>query len=70
MDMIYVESTNIKAIGYDPETAILTIEFISGNVYEYYEVPQYEFDGLLSAESKGKYAHKNIYKNYKQQKIR
>lgn len=70
MEMQYVESSNLKAIGYDPDVAILVIEFNDGSAYEYYDVPQYEFDGLASAESKGKYANANIYKRYRQQKIR
>lgn len=67
--MIPVSSSNLKAIGYDENEAILRIEFKKGSIYEYYDVPQYEFDGLYSAESKGSYANQNIYKNYRQQKI-
>lgn len=70
MEMQYVESSNLKAVGYDQDNAILVIEFRDGSVYEYYDVPQYEYDGLMCAESKGKYAHANIYKRYRQQKIR
>lgn len=70
MEMKYVESSNIRAIGYDPERAILVIEFNNGGIYEYYDVPQYEYDGLMSADSKGSYAHANIYKRYRQQRIR
>jgi len=33
-------------------------------------VPRQAFDGLVSAESKGKYAAANIYKLFRQQKIR
>ena len=70
MKMQYVESSNLKAIGYDQEVAILEIEFKDGSAYEYYDVPQYEHDELMAADSKGKYAHANIYKRYRQQKIR
>lgn len=70
MEMIHVESSNIAAIGYDEQFATLTIEFIKDNaVYEYYDVPQYEYDALMAAESKGKYANANIYKSYRQQRI-
>ena len=68
--MQYVESSNLKAIGYDDNNAILEIEFKNGSAYEYYDVPQYEYDGFMSADSKGKYANANIYKRYRQQKIR
>lgn len=67
--MISVESSNLKAIGYDEDQAVLRIEFKKGSLYEYYDVPQYEYDGLYAADSKGTYAHQNIYKKYRQQKI-
>lgn len=70
MEMQYVESSNLRAVGYDQNNAILEIEFRDGSAYEYYDVPQYEYDGLMSADSKGKYAYANIYKRYRQQKIR
>lgn len=70
MALVYVESSNIAQIGYDVDTAILEIEFRDGRAYEYYDVPQYEHDNLMASESKGKYAHKNIYKAYRQQRIR
>lgn len=70
MEMVPVDSSNIEAVGYDPDSATLTIQFIKGgSVYEYYDVPQYEYDGLMAADSKGSYANANIYKNYRQQKI-
>lgn len=69
MEMVSVNSSNIAAIGYDPDTAVLTIQFIKGDVYEYYDVPSYEHVDLMHADSKGTYAHQNIYKRYRQQKI-
>ena len=69
MEMVSVNSSNIAAIGYDPDTAILTIQFNKGGVYEYYDVPSYEHDELMSAGSKGSYANQNIYKKYRQRKI-
>jgi hypothetical protein len=69
MEMVSVNSSNIAAIGYDQDTAVLTIQFIKGNVYEYYDVPSHEHDELMRADSKGTYANKNIYKRYRQQKI-
>lgn len=69
MEMIPVDSSNISAIGYDNESATLKIEFNKGGVYEYYNVPEYEFDNLLNASSKGQYANQNIYKVYTQSKV-
>lgn len=69
MDMQSVDSSNIDTIGYDPNSATLRISFKTGGMYEYYDVPQHEYDGLMGADSKGSYANKNIYKSYTQQKI-
>jgi KTSC domain len=69
MEMIQVDSSNLSSVGYDSNNAVLKIEFINGRAYEYYDVPQYVYDELLAAESKGKYAAANIYKNYSQQRI-
>jgi hypothetical protein len=70
MELISVTSSNISAIGYNDQTATLTIQFIKNNdTYEYYDVPQYEYDGLMAAGSHGVYANANIYKVYRQQKL-
>ncbi|UII19390.1 KTSC domain-containing protein [Fulvivirga ligni] len=68
MEMIFVESSAMEAIGYDSNSAVLRIQF-TDSVYEYYDVPQYVYDELLSADSKGAYANKNIYKQYAQQRL-
>lgn len=40
MERQYVESSMITSIGYDPDGAILEIEFKSnGNTWQYYDVP-------------------------------
>lgn len=58
--MTPVKSSNIKAIGYDPNTKTLTIEFNSGGIYDYPDIEQHEHDSLLSAESIGSHFHKHI----------
>ncbi len=64
MERTSVSSSNLSAIGYDPETQILEVEFLNGSVYEYSGVPSSEYDGLMNADSKGKYFHANIRKIY------
>jgi len=60
MERTSVSSKNISAIGYDPDTQILEIEFLNGSVYEYSSVPPSEYVGLMNADSKGKYFNANI----------
>ncbi len=60
MDRTPVTSSDILSVGYDAETQALEIEFTRGAVYQYSGVPQEVYDGILSADSKGKYFHANI----------
>lgn len=60
MERISVASSNISAIGYDPSSETLEVEFNSGAVYQYTGVSQGEYDGFIGADSKGKYFAANI----------
>ena len=60
MDRKPVISSNIKSIGYNKEKKVLEIEFNSGGVYEYSNVPEDAFESLNKAQSKGKYFIKYI----------
>jgi len=60
MELITVESSMIHAIGYDKEKRILEIVFNTGRTYQYGDVPPEEYEGLLNAESKGRYFLANI----------
>ena len=41
---------------------ILEVEFHSGAVYQYYDVPESLFEGLMSADSHGRYLNEFIKK--------
>lgn len=53
-------SSNIAGAQYDLLTRKLTIEFVSGGVYEYTDVPAYVAFGFTVAESLGKFFHAAI----------
>lgn len=55
-----VKSSAIKAVGHDPATNTLRIEFLSGGVYDYSGVSADEHAELMSAESHGKHFHRNL----------
>jgi hypothetical protein len=57
-------SSAAVSAGYDPENQELEIEFNSGDVYVYRDVPGYVYDELLSAKSTGKYISDNIRNRY------
>ncbi len=62
--MMKVKSSNIHSIGYDKIENILQVQFLHGTIYEYFKVPESVFNELMNAESKGKYATKNIFFKY------
>lgn len=55
MNRQYVTSSHIVSIGYDPYNMILEVEFNTGAIYQYYDIPQSIYDGLMAAESHGTY---------------
>ena len=69
MDRISVRSSNIRSVGYDPESSTLEVEFDSGSVYQYLNVPESEHEGLMNVPSKGRYLNRNIKGRYEDIKI-
>ena len=61
-----VSSSNISSIGYDEDSRTLEIEFHSGSIYQYFDVPLNIYQELMSAGSKGQYfaAHIKGYFRY------
>jgi len=55
-----VVSSQFKKVKYDSEYKILIITFNNDKRYEYKDVPQSTFDGLMSADSLGSYFGKFI----------
>jgi guanyl-specific ribonuclease Sa len=69
MERTPVSSSNISLIGYDVDSQILEIEFHGGSVYSSSGVPLGEYEGVINAESKGKYFHTNINNRYSFMKL-
>ncbi len=55
-----MDSRMIAAVGYDPEQRYMLVLFNTGKAYEYYDIPPEEYNGLLTAESKGGYMREHI----------
>jgi len=62
--MVHVNSSAMQAVGYDPETRLMKIQFTSGNVYDFCGVPEHVYAGLMSAFSKGTYYNDYIKDRY------
>lgn len=65
-----VTSSNLRSVGYDSTSQILEIEFHSGGIYQYFDVPSTVHGSLLSAGSKGSYFQAFIKDRYRYRKIR
>jgi hypothetical protein len=48
---------------------LLEVIFNKGGRYRYKEVPAFEYDGLMNAESMGKYMHKRIIGRYPYERV-
>ena len=70
MERVNVVSSNINSVGYEESSNTLEIEFKSGSVYQYFNVPQEVYNELLQAGSIGGYFVKNIRDTYRSYKIR
>lgn len=55
-----VNSSNIAAIGYDEKNKVLEIEFNTGSIYHYLNLPKKLADDLLKASSIGRFFNKEI----------
>ena len=64
-----VDSTNLEWVSYDEDEEKLYVQFRSGGLYEYDNVPQKVFDGLLKAGSKGRYHAVKIKWQYPYKKL-
>lgn len=54
------KSSRILKMSYIKSKKLLNITFNSGAIYEYYDVPMEVTDGIIQADSLGKYFDKNI----------
>lgn len=58
-----VTSEAMRSVGY--EGTVLEIEFADSDVYRYFEVPEFEYLGLIHAESMGGYFAEHIRDAYR-----
>lgn len=68
---IPVESEMLESVRYNKEAQHFDAIFRTGDKYRYFNVPPFEFEGLMSAESIGQYMHKRILNNprYKYERL-
>lgn len=60
MERMPVQSSNILEIGYDSEAQTLEVMFKNESVYQYYNVPDFLYEQLMSAPSHGSFFNNEI----------
>jgi hypothetical protein len=65
-----VDSTNLRAVGYDAGTRSLEIEFQNGHLYRYRTVPPFVHRALMASASKGTYFTDFIRDRYPYDRLR
>jgi lysyl-tRNA synthetase class 2 len=58
--MDFPDSSVIRSADYDPDALTLDVTFASGHMYTYFNVPEWKFDGLITASSAGEYFNEHI----------
>jgi hypothetical protein len=69
IEMHCVSSSNVAEVGYDEDSATLQITFNNGATYQYFDLPQQLFEGLLHAGSVGGYLADHIKGVYRFSKV-
>lgn len=64
MELIDVDSSMIKKVGYDDVTKNLVIIFHNNSAYRYLNVPKEVYESLLKVESSGRFFHSMIKNKY------
>jgi len=70
MDRTQVNSSNIQSIGYDARSAVLEVEFTSGDIYQYFNVPEHLYQQFMQTSSHGQFLDNYIKYNYRYQKVK
>jgi hypothetical protein len=60
MPRVELQSTSLNAATFQEQSAWLELEFRSGAIYRYRDVPARVFRELLGADSKGRYFNQHI----------
>lgn len=69
MERSPVSSANVESVGYDEDSETLEVEFKNGTLYQYFDVPQSAFNGLVNADSVGAYLAENIKGVYRYSRV-
>jgi len=69
MTLTPIESSHLAAVGYEPDSERLTIQFVNADIYEYNFVEQELYDWLLADSSPGSFFSERIRPSFPGEKI-
>jgi hypothetical protein len=69
VDRAPVTSRAVVSVGYDTVRQILELEFVDGDVYQYYDVPQTTHNALLNAPSIGQFVNTDVKGRFRYTKL-
>jgi len=69
MHRVPVNSSNVAEVGYDVESMTLEVAFRNGSTYQYFDVPENIYKGLLRAKSVGTYLSQEVKEAYRYKRI-
>ena len=64
-----VDSSAVVSVGYDESQQILELEYIDGDVYQYFDVPKAVHRALLDAPSIGQFVNAEIKGTFQYEKV-
>lgn len=70
MQRVPVDSRALKSVGYDADARMLELEFSSGTLYHYFDVPEFTYRALMHAKSKGYFFQTAIDRKFKFEEIK
>jgi KTSC domain len=64
-----VSSSTLRAVGYDRKTLTLEVEFLNGNIYQYFDVPEVVHEEFIRAASHGQFLSQQIKGHFRYAKL-
>jgi len=68
--MPVVESEAILRVHYEAANSTMSVVFRTGRHYEFFDVPQDEYERFLASPSKGEYFNRHIRDRYRYRKVK
>jgi len=59
-----ITTTTSNILDFDYKSQVLTVNFLDGNTYEYFDVPKEVYRKFINADSPGRFARRHIFNNY------